>query len=104
MNLDKIEQLAKAATPGPWYVSDGRYDSGDVLQVNPRSPLGRRVVGSSSGPGDSGGCGEDDAAFIASVSPDVVFKLIAVVRAAQALHEGAEDADRYLWATLDALK
>lgn len=70
LNLDKLEELAKAATQGPWKsdsLNNVRHRSGIVLHstiayIEPRAA---------------------DSAFIAAVNPDVVLELIAELRKAR---------------------
>jgi hypothetical protein len=92
IDLDKLEQAAKAATPGPWRVSiDDKWPGGDG---NP-SVMGiygpERIVDYGLGPErhdlriveTDGGHYEprwDDANFIATCSPDVVLALVQRVR------------------------
>jgi hypothetical protein len=79
MKLDKLEQLAKAATPGPW---EWERDSGDGLITTTKPP--HPVITPATHGYENGSVLIDaaDAAFIAAFSPDVVLKLIAVARAA----------------------
>lgn len=88
--LDRLEQLARAATPGPWtrdYSDDTwrevavtRMDSGTNVHVWSSAKRASAI---------------DDAEYIAAASPDVVLKLIAVARAAAEIAECApvEDDD-----------
>ena len=88
MNLDGLEATARAATPGPWMgprVTDqwppgwvGVYAADENGEPMPGDVVG--VTGHVS----DGATAHQDAAYIAAVSPDVVLKLIAVVRAAEA--------------------
>jgi hypothetical protein len=73
-DLDHLEALAKAATPGPWHI-DERWSLHDV-----RHPSPGRI------PGTGSVCEPhraSDAAYIASASPDVVLGLIADLREAR---------------------
>jgi len=86
MNLDELEKLAKAATPGPWVwdeISESK-EKANVLYVEPHSD--------GSGYGtydlisrDSGVYGPDvpTCEFIMAANPKTVMKLIAVARAAE---------------------
>jgi hypothetical protein len=91
-SLTELESLARAATPGPWiadgphvgkprefhfYVEAIRYDA-------PTLP-------------------RDIAAYIAALSPERVLALIAIVRAADAMH-AEYDQDLYTTATNKAYK
>ena len=79
IDLDKLEAIAKAATPGDWEWddNDGSFDS---LQ-DERSHCVSVAFGE-----PVGGCNprilisDEDAAYIAACSPDVVLGLIARVR------------------------
>ena len=74
-NLTDLEQLAKAATPGPWR-RDARGE---------RSGFEHVFAGNDDGPGQTVAQWTlpSDAAYIAAASPDVVLRLIAVARAAR---------------------
>lgn len=84
-DIDKLEALARAATPGPWTASDyGTYDGkGEAWYVD--TPDDRADIAS-----DEGGVkpnhwdanrGRRDMQFIAAANPKVVLALIAEVRA-----------------------
>ena len=62
IDLEALESLAKAATPGPWNIV--RDPDGYTHYIGPSLVTQVR----------------DDAAYIAAVSPDVVFELVAEVR------------------------
>ena len=64
LNLDELEKLAKAATPGPWVANDNYVINGTG---------GAMLVGS------------DNSKFISAANPDAVLKLIAVAKAADIL-------------------
>ena len=71
MNLNEIERLAREATPGPW-------------QAVQTLPYGNVTVEA----GDwSAGFKPKDGKYIASVSPDVVLKMIERIRAADELYK-----------------
>lgn len=102
MTLDRLAELAAAATPGPW----GRlydYGASEPPDMRPgtyfltnassddRHPIAQAVAG-------------PDAAYIVAASPDTILRLIAVVRAAQevvdAMDVGPTDnttAEWYRW-------
>lgn len=78
--LDALENLAKAATPGPW-----RVGKGYAVVCDPHHPraisgaedveyYGGGLVGESIQPSDS--------AYIAAASPDVALRLVSILRAA----------------------
>jgi hypothetical protein len=73
-DLDHLEQLAKAATQGPWSIHRGSVvcDIGGPLRIG-------GVIADINQPDHPGG--KADAAYIAAVSPDVVLALIAELRA-----------------------
>lgn len=76
MNLDELENLAKAATPGPWEYELGSDDGFDHWQLFNPETLEYLVQD------DSGVEPETrNLAFIAAANPATVLKLIAVVRA-----------------------
>ena len=80
--LDRLEEAAKKATPGPWHWrerdwSKGHYDlyAGDV------EVLGAMWVHS---PDEGIVCaGDADVVYIAAASPDTILALVAVARAAE---------------------
>lgn len=99
-DLDKLEALAKAATPGPWaWASD--WDRAAVYSTThqvPRykaDPICKRVVctGNQNNDGRFGqenwsGSDWNDAKFIAAANPAAVLALIAAVRRAQHAESG----------------
>lgn len=121
MNLDKLRELAEAATPGPWHSLT--YGNGSTAQVAGElarytyatarnagvpmtdlsrvdGPEGRRTVAfTGNGPNSP-----DNAAYIAAASPEVVAALVRVAQAAQALvsHMDGPEPRSGLWTTLKA--
>lgn len=99
--LDKIEELARAATPGRWRDTWGSNGSEGVewdLQMCVRSdapgdPLQGLVIGTITCGEDLVACHQQDAAYIAAVSPDVVLNLVAELRAARAVCKAIIEAD-----------
>lgn len=84
MNLDELEALAKAATPGPWRMETGAQPFHEIL--------GSVLVG----PVDFDDLCDDqrmislpNAAFIAAANPATVLVLIARLHATEALVERA---------------
>lgn len=70
MNLDKLKELAKAATPGPWHTDAGGY----VVTTHPvNTPQGkiRMEIGV-----NYGDCSRDNREFIAAANPDTILKLL----------------------------
>jgi hypothetical protein len=80
-DLDALEKLAEAATPGPWETEVADFDA--------RSWAIFHRGGTFVAP--DAGC-EADAAYIAAMSPDVALALIARLRAAEQRAEKAEAA------------
>lgn len=79
IDLDELDGLAQAATPGPWEVTHG----GSVYSLHGDTDGGScEILYDTFGPGD-------DSAYIAAASPDVVRALIARVRAAEAERDEA---------------
>lgn len=70
LDLASLRRLAQAATPGPWRVGDGSFASENLIA----DVRGVSVWG----PYHATSCGEE-AAYIASVSPDVLLALLAEV-------------------------
>lgn len=95
MNLDDLETKARAATKGPWSVHDASWT--DVDQVLGIEAPSASVIGcrATDGPGADLLIAKPDAAYIASMSPDVALKLIAVARAAKAWAE-SDECDKFL--------
>lgn len=91
MNIDELEKLAKAATPGRWRKDrgdsriwlEGYWGDQDVYFIQP----------SYSGKAEYRGLQDSD--FIASANPDTVLKLCAVVRAAKKSWLNAHTARRF---------
>jgi hypothetical protein len=84
VDLDKLETLAKAATPGPWtHKSDINGLSNFVYQG---SSMRRRQVARTLKLSD-----DSDAAFIAALNPSVALAIIAEVRAARARNAFLEE-------------
>jgi len=86
--LDRLEELAKRATPGPWRVDPRPQDTGvcDIVAIDP-----------SALPGDDPNLvfedlsNDADAAYAALASPDTILALIAVARAAEQHREDTID-------------
>lgn len=76
VNLRALENVARAATPGPWRVSKGPGDA--VVSDNAQSSVtenryyGGKVVGEL--------LDHNDVAYLIAASPDVVLELIAMIR------------------------
>jgi hypothetical protein len=97
IDLEAVEARANAATPGPWWVSEGADDYGTDVFAMPeaRDPLGNFVC--RTGKGFLYDAGTTDAEFIAYAREDVP-ALVAAVRALEGecerLHEEVEARDR----------
>lgn len=91
-DLAALETAARAATPGPWKVGYGPYGWDDgIVQADVEVTFGRGVIVTNSGHGSTS-LSEQDAAYIAAVSPDVALSLIAYVRHLEKTLEGGQDA------------
>lgn len=96
IDLDELEQLAKAATP-KWYSTGGIFDPGtDHETVN---MWGETLSGMQSGY-CFGRCPRHDGQFIAAASPRTILALIARIRKLEAV---AEAAPAFIDAVLDAM-
>jgi hypothetical protein len=76
IDLDELEQLARAATPGPW---DGTISTSRVRYLGPRQDTvehGDYIASCTHAP---------DAEFIAAANPAVVLELVRRLRAAVAI-------------------
>jgi hypothetical protein len=104
VDLDALEAAARAATPGPWQVGyndgSGRYESDKdefCITTGHDSVLHASCLNPE--------CAEDDAAYIAAASPDVILRLTAELRKARetiaAHHSGESVTAREFMATLD---
>jgi hypothetical protein len=98
-DLDRLEELAKAATPGPWLNIDGgieAYVNGNSWSIV-HDDEEEYILPS-----------RTDAAYIAAASPDVVLDLIARARQGERVEKAARafiEADALYnetWATADA--
>src|SRR3990172_571258 len=82
MNLEALEALARAATPGPWATQDKNI----YLGVRVWSSIDKEGYWSgwdSAGTiYNEGGHSESDAAYIAACSPERILALVAVAKAA----------------------
>jgi hypothetical protein len=75
MNIDELERLAREATAGPYFVHAALgYAVATVGKTRVASDVHPKITQEQVAA---------DAAYIAAASPDVMAKLIAVVRAAQ---------------------
>lgn len=83
IDLDALERLARAATPGPWHTGDGyeQQDPGAYVA----DARGHIVVAQA----DDSPCVPTDAAFIAAANPAAVLELVQRLRATEnLLHDG----------------
>lgn len=83
IDLDQLEALAKAATPGPWNPSPGR--SLVVSRIDISEPVICNCLS------EQFAQAPKDAAFISAVGPDVVLELIEELRAKNELLEEVFD-------------
>jgi hypothetical protein len=74
LDLDKLEALARAATPGPWFAQAVVGYRGNLFDV--RAQYQRPIAGSIHDP--------NDATYIAGANPATVLQLIALARRAPA--------------------
>jgi hypothetical protein len=86
-DLDRLEALAKAATPGPWRVSeDDLTHPGSGCDIDAD---GGRVASDCCGY-QGGITNMDDGEYIAAASPDVTLELIATIRSLRYTRERVE--------------
>lgn len=84
--LDKLERLAKAATPGPWEFKEDNDETkdGSYLEFYTAGPA-RIDIYRFDPQGET--LGKADAEYIAALSPDVALSLISEMRALRAENE-----------------
>lgn len=94
LDLDAIEAAARAATPGPWEHQPAFFDNAVTQNrcLYGASVKGPFYIGSY----EDRGFSDEDAAYIAALSPDVALALVARVRELEAAlrqiaHEVAEN-------------
>jgi hypothetical protein len=95
IDIDKLEALAKAATPGPWEaVNYGSYDGKDegwyVDTSADKADIAPDAGGIQPNHWDAGR-GRRDMQFIAATNPVVILALIAEVRALRNLESAVRD-------------
>jgi hypothetical protein len=90
IDLDRLEQLAADATPGPWFSEN----HGDITEIR---NVGMRVAWSSSKQ-------EGDLAFIAACDPAIVAALVRAVKAAERHAQICDDESPGAWDTLLSLR
>jgi len=74
--LDKLEALARDATPGPWHANSAYADNGEFSGIDICATDGSMLLSEDSGPGTK------DSQFIAAANPAAILALIAQARAA----------------------
>lgn len=79
-DLDRLETLAKAATPGPWVMDDDQQTSYPVVRTNE----GIAIAGC---PTNRLTRGRINTEFIAAADPQTVLALIAELRAARTFRD-----------------
>lgn len=84
LNLDDLERVAKAATPGPWRV-EGFVKRGGAIAKIISHGLNAQGDGPAGYVGDT--YGEADAKFVAALNPAVCLALISRARGAERLEE-----------------
>lgn len=98
MNLDELERLAKAATPGPWIetltANADAVDDQASLLVGPDRQLMKQLSDRL----------ESAADYIAACSPDVILRLLNVVRAADAMRSTCVILQARQWESFDAAR
>lgn len=116
MDLDELERVARAATPGPWEFNmagtggrDGKLIYNEVYVYAPDCGVDDIAVASDIADPLTGQLSEANAAHIATFDPPTVLKLLAVVEAAKAVDALVippivEPAFAALRAALDALE
>ena len=82
IDIDALEVLARAATPGPWRSSvEGRdHSSGDNVILTPEHDVYPRVVVDDAQGNPNWQADQD---FIAAANPEVVLSLIEILRQAR---------------------
>ena len=95
--LDKLEELAKAATPGPWMTPDHALI---VHQKHAPCPAVCFVMTK------SGACENHahNAAYIAAANPETILRLVRVARAAKAILAHHDEGARPDQIALDELR
>jgi hypothetical protein len=78
INLDALEQLARAATPGPWHAVQG-------VKPNERAVTNRNGAWFAELCDGSTRANDADAAFIAAANPAAVIELVQRLRAAEGI-------------------
>ena len=76
-DLDRLEALARAATPGDWLMHDTYACNGELSGYRIVAEDGYELIGEDAGPGAK------DAEFIAAANPAAVLALIALARRAK---------------------
>lgn len=103
LNLDDLERVAKAATPGPWRV-EGFVKRGGAIAKIISHGLNAQGDGPAGYVGDT--YGEADAKFVAALNPAVCLALISRARGAERLEKERKEAtdelvkhmvNRFLW-------
>ena len=74
MDLNKLEELARAATPGPWVTEEVFAENGAFSHISMTSEDGTELIGDDLGPSHV------DTAFIAAANPAAVQELIDLAR------------------------
>jgi hypothetical protein len=91
-DLDRLEQLARAATPGPWQVDRVNHDG--CARVCDGTCLGSHAdcdaIVTADG-FDHLGANDSNPDYIAAASPDVVLSLLAELRKLRALRDLVQD-------------
>lgn len=82
--LDKLEALAKAATPGEWIAYEVYACNGQLSGMDVSTAEGVPLIADEDRPGNA------DAEFIAAFNPAVVLQLIALARAGSAAPTGKD--------------
>jgi hypothetical protein len=85
-DLDVLEKLAKAATPGPWKSWFAHWGQADISAPRPHwsRKTAERTINGIPQESVTPYIKPEDANFIAAANPDVVLGLIALVRKLQA--------------------
>lgn len=110
--LDRLEALAKVATPGPWGMDDGNVFSCPISNANYAKRSEARRKGEPQPPrdeydGEVAKCSQElpnfdeDSTFIAACDPQTVIRLVAALRAS-ATYLAAEETGTVLEADIAA--
>lgn len=106
IDLNKLEKLAKGASPGPWGIAETRADNGEYTGLEIFADDGSALISEEYLPNDA------DSQFIAAANPAVILELIETQRelleAAKAVKSAMKygtgfDSKTEFWTAIDLL-